>query len=112
MVPSMMMSGSALPVRLVVERSRIAGAAPGWPETVTMLAPATRPARLPSGDEEGDSLICEASTTPTENAVFLVEVASPTPVTTTCSRLSTSFASSKSFSTRPAVSVTVPCFGE
>ncbi len=111
MVPSTMMSGSAVPVRLVPARSRIAGAAPGCPDTVTTLAPATRPASAPTGEDDGASLICVASTTPTENAVFFCEVASPTPVTTTCSRFSTSLASSKSFSMRPAASVTAACLG-
>ena len=69
-VPSTMMSGSVLPLMLAGDRSRMAGAAPGCPDTVTTLAPATFPLRLAIGDVPGASLSAVASTTATANAVF------------------------------------------
>ena len=102
MVPSTMISGSVRPVMLVGARNRMAGAEPGWPETVTTLAPAILPLRLAIGEVPGVSRSCEASTTVTANAVFFCDVAPLTPVTTTWSRLSTSFSRSKSFSILPA----------
>ena len=103
-VPSTMMSGSVWPVMLAGERRRIAGAAPGWPDTVTTLAPATLPLRLAIAETPGASFSAVASTTATENAVFFCDVASLTPVTTICSRLSTSRSRSKSLSTRASPS--------
>ena len=42
-VPSMITSGSCLPVRLVAARSRIAGSLPGCPDDVITAAPRILP---------------------------------------------------------------------
>jgi len=96
---------------LVAARSRSAGALPGCPLAVTTLAPGIFPLMAPRGEDEGTSLIWVLSTTPTLNVAFFCDVASEVPVTTTSSRLSTSFSSTKSCCTRPAASVTGSRFG-
>ena len=106
-----MISGSLEPVMLVAERRRMAGAEPGWPESVTTLAPAILPLKLAIGDRPGASLIAPASTAATVKGAIFCDVAAEVPVTTIWSRLSTSRTRSKSFVTRPGTSVTLIVLG-
>src|SRR2546423_1075853 len=98
------------PVIAVGPRRSTAGAAPGRPDTDTMLAPGTLPASCDRGLTAG-TLMSEVSRCVTENGTFIWAVAADTPVVTTVSRRLTSSLSEKSAVCVPGVRLTGVALG-
>ena len=83
--PSTKISGEEPIPKLLSPRNKMSTPAPGEPEPMLTLAPATLPTSAPAAETAGAALSLSSPTLVTDTVIFFFEVALATPVTITSS---------------------------
>ena len=83
--PSTKISGEEPIPKLLSPRNKMSTPAPGEPEPMLTLAPATLPTSAPAAETAGTALNLSSPTLVTDTVIFFFEVALATPVTITSS---------------------------